>query len=101
MRLSHERESVGRRCSPVLQGLHCGTRAIGVIHFDAVELRRVILEELARWRLSRIEIRFPRRVSPAGGSNVDFAHEKLLFAVAILHCESESKRGLRQPSSGL
>src|SRR5581483_979037 len=98
VRLSNERESIGSGRSPVLQGLHCGAGAIRVIHFDAVKLGGVILEELARWRLRRIEIRLPRRVSPAGGSNVDFMHGE----AAVLRCNitlrvGKTRAGLDSP----
>src|SRR6185312_12775856 len=85
MGFGNEGKSFRRRGGPILQRLHCRTRAIRVVHFHAVELRRIVLEKFAGWRLSRIEIRLPRGVSPARGSNVDFVHEKTWLVFGMLH----------------
>ena len=63
---------MGGSCGePAFERFCCGQGAKGVVDLDGGQLRGIKPEEIFCRSARRVELRFPRRVSPAGGSGMD------------------------------
>src|SRR4029077_2962571 len=75
VRLYAEAKLCGRVLQPVLDGRFFNKLPESEIHFDRIQLRRVVSQELLLRQLGRIKIRLPCRVGPARGSNKQLRHK--------------------------
>src|SRR5205823_8698723 len=74
VRLHREYKAGVRRLHPILQCSRRGQPAEGVIDLHAIQALRVVLQELLRRELGRIEARLPRRICKAGCSGKQRRH---------------------------
>src|SRR5882672_6227862 len=100
MRLNGEFESRGGRIYPAFQQFFARKTTERVVHFDGVQARGVIAQELGGSQFRRIEIRLPSGIGPTRSTRIDLWHrtntivrERLRYSALL---ESTSQAGVQR-----